>query len=175
MNPISWLRGIPNRKGIRVLAASGTPAGPIAQLLLQEVPEVARGIVVVKAIGRRPGKRTKVLVASIDRKVDAVGAVVGQGGKRIKKIVDALQGEKVDVIPWKSEPEKLIKMLLAPANVAEITMDPSQQCANAVLRYEDPLTSLFLAEPNNFELASELSSQVTGHRIEIGSRGDGDN
>ena len=175
MNPISWLRGIPNRKVIRALAASGEPAGPVARLLLQVVPEVAHGIVIVKAIGRRPGQRTKVLVVSIDRKIDAVGAVVGQGGKRVKQIVDGLSGEKVDVIPWKKEPEKLIRMLLAPANVAEVTMDASLGCANAVLRYEDPLTSLFLAEPHNFELASELASQVTGHRIEIGARGDGDN
>jgi N utilization substance protein A len=175
INPISWLRGIPNRKSVRALAESGGLAGPVARILMNEVPEVAQGLVVIKGIGRRPGQRTKVLVVSIDKSVDAVGAIVGPNGKRIKRIVDALDGEKVDVIPWKKEPEKLIKMLLAPANVAEITMDTPQGCANAVLRYEDPLTALFLAEPHNFELASELATQVTGHRIEIGARGDGDN
>jgi len=169
VNPISWLRGIPHRKNVRALAASGEPAGPIARLLIEHVPEVAQGVVVIKAIGRRPGQRTKLLVLSIVGNVDAVAAVVGPQAQRIKRIVQALDGEKVDVIPWKHEPEKLIRMLLAPANVAEVVMDAARQRASAVLRYEDPLTSLFLAEPHNFELASELSTQVTGHRIDIGA------
>ena len=162
MDPIAWVFGWPNRRNARALAAASAPTAVVAQLLIQEVPEIADGVVAIKGIARKPGHRTKVLVQSLTRGVDAIASVTGAANKRVTRIAAALEGEKVDVIPWKKDPELLIRMLLSPANVAEVDLDAEQRRATIVLRHEDPLTTLYLSAPENLELASELS----GYRIE---------
>jgi len=154
---------------LSVLPTGGTR--DVRRILAREVPEIASGVVVVKGIARRPGKRTKIWVLTSDPAIDAVGAVVGQHAQRVKRIVAALGGEVVDVIPWSDNETKRIKLLLAPANVGELTVDPVGRTAVAVLRYEDPLTSLYLSAPENLELAIELS----GYQIEIVEHGNRDN
>ena len=152
---------------VKRFLASRTPerglSSDILAVLAREVPEIASGLVLVKGIARKPGKRTKIWVLTTDPSIDAVGSVVGQRGSRAKRIGAALGGDVVDVIPWSDNETKRIKLLLAPANVGELTLDPVERKAVAVLRYEDPLTSLYLAAPENLELAIELS----GYQIEI--------
>jgi N utilization substance protein A len=135
----------------------------ILELLAREVPEIASGAVVIKGIARKPGKRTKIWVLTTQPEISAVSSVVGLRALHMRRIVAALGGEVVDVIPWSENETKRIKLLLAPANVGELTVDPVERKAVAVLRYEDPLTSLYLAAPENLELAIELS----GYQIEI--------
>jgi N utilization substance protein A len=161
VDPIAWVFGWPHRRSVRALAASSAPTAVVAQLLIQEVPEVADGVVAIKGIARKPGHRTKVLVRSWSGGVDAIASVTGVSNKRVGRIAAALD-EKVDVIPWKKDPELLIRMLLSPANVAEVDLNAEQRHATIVLRHEDPLTTLFLSAPENLELASELS----GYTIE---------
>lgn len=94
----------------------------IRKLMEVEVPEVAERIIELKAISREPGYRTKIAVASIDSKVDAVGACVGVRGSRINNIVDELGGEKIDVVRWNESSQILIQNALKPAEVVEISL-----------------------------------------------------
>jgi len=162
VHPIAWIFGWPHRRSARALASSTAPTAVVARLLIKEVPEIADGVVAIKGIARKPGQRTKVLVRSWSKSVDAIASVIGASNKRVSRIAAALDGEKVDVIPWKKDPELLIRMLLSPANVAEVDLDAELHRATIVLRHEDPLTTLFLSAPENLELASELS----GYRLE---------
>ena len=87
-----------------------------------EVPEIDDGIIEIKAISREP-ERSKVVVFSSDRRIDAVGACVGMKGNRIQSIVRELNGEKIDIINWSEKPEILISRSLAPANPINLLID----------------------------------------------------
>ena len=143
----------------------------ILELFAREVPEIASGAVVIKGIARKRGKRTKIWVQTTRPEISAVSSVVGLRALHVKRIAAALGGEVVDVIPWSEDETRRIKLLLAPANVGELTVDSVERKAVAALRYEDPLTSLYLSAPENLELAIELS----GYQIEIVDHGKRDN
>src|SRR5260221_7101741 len=99
----------------------------MAKLFAQEVPEIYDGIVEVKAVARDPGSRAKIAVISRDSSVDPVGACVGMRGSRVQAVVNELQGEKIDIIPWTSDPANFVVNALAPAEVAKGVLDQERQ------------------------------------------------
>ena len=91
----------------------------MSKLFAQEVPEIYDGIVEVKAVARDPGSRAKIAVVSRDSSVDPVGACVGMRGSRVQAVVNELQGEKIDIIPWSQDIATFVVNALAPAEVAK--------------------------------------------------------
>src|SRR5947209_5645886 len=97
----------------------------VARLFTEAVPEIAAGSVQIKAIARRPGYRSKLALFSLDPQVDCVGVCVGVRGSRIKNIVDALGGERVDLVRWHDSPEWLIPNALQPATIERVILHPA--------------------------------------------------
>lgn len=136
----------------------------LRRLLELEVPEIHSGTVEVKAIAREAGSRSKVAVAALQRGVDPVGSCVGMRGVRIQNIVNELNGEKIDVVPWSREMDEFIGNSLSPARVVSVYLFPDENTAKVVV----PDTALSLAigkEGQNARLAHKL----TGWRIDISS------
>ncbi|MFP4356339.1 MAG: transcription termination factor NusA [Phycisphaerae bacterium] len=127
-----------------------------------EVPEVAEGIIEVKALAREAGYRTKVAVTSLDPKVDAVGACVGMRGSRIRNIVDELGGEKIDIVRWNESSKILIANALKPAEVTEIALCFELGRATVVVT-DDQLSLAIGKRGQNVRLAARL----TGWDIDI--------
>jgi N utilization substance protein A len=134
----------------------------IKRLFEVEVPEVAERIIEIKAMAREPGHRTKIAVASIDAKVDAVGACVGVRGSRIKNIVDELGGEKIDIVRWNESSQVLIQNALKPAEVVEISLCFELGRGTVVVN-EDQLSLAIGKRGQNVRLAARL----TGWDIDI--------
>ncbi|MBL8756877.1 MAG: transcription termination/antitermination protein NusA [Phycisphaerae bacterium] len=134
----------------------------IKRLFEVEVPEVAEKVIEVKAMAREAGYRTKVAVASVDSKVDPVGACVGVRGSRIKNIVDELNGEKIDIVRWNESSQILIGNALKPAEVAEISLCFELGRATVVVR-DDQLSLAIGKRGQNVRLAARL----TGWDIDI--------
>jgi N utilization substance protein A len=134
----------------------------IKKLFEVEVPEVAEKIIEVKAMAREAGYRTKIAVASIDSKVDAVGACVGVRGSRIKNIVDELNGEKIDIVRWNESSQILIQNALKPAEVAEVSLCFELGRATVVVR-DDQLSLAIGKRGQNVRLAARL----TGWDVDI--------
>ncbi|MDP1661205.1 MAG: transcription termination factor NusA [Phycisphaerales bacterium] len=134
----------------------------IKRLFEVEVPEVADKIIEVKAMAREPGYRTKVAVASVDSKVDPVGACVGVRGSRIKNIVDELNGEKIDIVRWNESSQILIGNALKPAEVNEISLCLELGRATVVVR-DDQLSLAIGKRGQNVRLAARL----TGWDVDI--------
>src|SRR5919202_1519079 len=99
----------------------------VAKLFAQEVPEIYDGIVEVKAVARDPGSRAKIAVISRDSSVDPVGACVGMRGSRVQAVVNELQGEKIDIIPWSPDVATFVVNALAPAEVAKVVLDEDRE------------------------------------------------
>lgn len=134
----------------------------VRQLFLKEIPEIADRTIEIKAIAREAGYRTKVAVSSIDMKVDCVGACVGVRGSRIKNIVDALGGERIDIVRWNDALQVLIPNALQPATIEEVFLYPRLGRA-IVLVQEDQLSLAIGRRGQNVRLASKL----VGWDIEI--------
>ena len=132
-----------------------------------EVPEIEDGIIEIKSIARAAGDRSKVVVHSSDRRIDAVGACVGMRGSRIQSIVRELNGEKIDIINWSERPEILITRAIAPAKPYNLYMDEEKPYAVAVFEDED-LAVAIGRNGHNIKLASK----VTGYTIESVKRSD---
>ncbi|MBM4062624.1 MAG: transcription termination factor NusA [Planctomycetes bacterium] len=130
-----------------------------------EVPEIADGTITIRRIEREPGYRTKLAVDSTDDKVDCVGACVGVRGNRIKSIIDELNGERIDIIRWNSDPTTLIANALKPAEVGDITLDPAAKKALVIVN-EDQQSLAIGRKGQNVRLASKL----TGWDIDIMTR-----
>jgi N utilization substance protein A len=130
-----------------------------------EVPEIADGTITIRRIEREPGYRTKLAVDSSDDKVDCVGACVGVRGNRIKSIIDELNGERIDIIRWNSDPTTLIANALKPAEVGDITLDPTTKKALVIVN-EDQQSLAIGRKGQNVRLASKL----TGWDIDIMTR-----
>ncbi len=129
----------------------------IRRLFEVEVPEVQERIIDIKAMAREPGRRTKIAVASIDSKVDAVGACVGVRGSRIKNIVDELGGEKIDIVRWNESSQVLIQNALKPAEVEEISLCFELGRATVVVA-EDQLSLAIGKHGQNVRLAARLTN-----------------
>ncbi len=134
----------------------------IKRLFEREVPEVGERTIELKALAREAGHRTKIAVASIDTKVDAVGACVGVRGSRIKNIVEELGGEKIDIVRWNESSQILISNALKPAEVAEVSLCFELGRATVVVN-EDQLSLAIGKRGQNVRLAARL----TGWDIDI--------
>lgn len=134
----------------------------IRRLFESEVPEIAEGIIEVRALAREAGYRSKVAVMSFDDKVDPVGACVGVRGSRIKNIVDELGGEKIDIVRWNDSSQVLVANALMPAKVSEIALCFELGRATVVVE-EDQLSLAIGKHGQNVRLAARL----TGWDIDI--------
>ncbi|MHC4060921.1 MAG: transcription termination factor NusA [Planctomycetota bacterium] len=134
----------------------------IRRLFELEVPEIAESIIEIRVLAREAGYRTKVAVASLDDKVDAVGACVGVRGSRIKNIVDELGGEKIDIVRWNDSSQVLITNGLMPAKVSEVALCFELGRATVVVD-EDQLSLAIGKHGQNVRLAARL----TGWDIDI--------
>jgi N utilization substance protein A len=134
----------------------------VQRMLEAEVPEVAAGIVEVRAIAREAGLRTKVAVWSNDPAVDAVGACVGPKGVRHRSLLADLPNEHVDVVPWSDDPEELVAAALGPAPVLGVGIDPDTRTAHVQV----PRDHLSLAIGRDGQNA-RLAAKLTGWRIDI--------
>ena len=132
-----------------------------------EIPEIEDGIIEIKSIARAPGDRSKIVVFSSDRRIDAVGACVGMRGSRIQSIVRELNGEKIDIINWSERPEVLISRAIAPAKPHNLYMDEEKPYAVAVFE-DDELAIAIGKNGHNIRLAS----QVTGYTIDAVKKSD---
>ncbi len=138
--------------------------GLVRALFEQEVPEIREGIVVIQNVAREPGARTKIAVYSRDRNVDPVGACVGPKGSRVQAVVDELRGEKVDIVPWSSDPAQFVAAALQPAKVLRVEIDEETKTARVIVP-DNQLSLAIGREGQNARLAAKL----TGWRIDIKS------
>jgi N utilization substance protein A len=144
------------KQGSRVkVILSRTRHHLVSRLFEQEIPEVAEGVIEIKAIAREPGYRTKVAVLSSDPRVDCVGACVGVRGNRIKNIVDELAGERIDIVRYSSNMEALIPNALQPAEVEEVILCKAFGRAIVLVR-EDQLSLAIGRRGQNVRLASKM-------------------
>ena len=134
----------------------------MAKLFAQEVPEIYDEIVEVKAVARDPGSRAKIAVVSRDLSVDPVGACVGMRGSRVQAVVNELQGEKIDIIPWSQEIATFVVNALAPAEVSKVVIDEERDRIEVVV----PDQQLSLAIGRRGQNV-RLASQLTGNDIDI--------
>jgi len=128
----------------------------IRGLFESEVPEIGEGIIEIKVMAREAGYRTKVAVASLDEKVDPVGACVGVRGSRIRNIVDEVGGEKIDIVRWNESSQALVANALMPAKVSEIALCFELGKATVVVS-EDQLSLAIGKHGQNVRLAARLS------------------
>ena len=146
------------------LIASRTHKQLILRLFEMEVPEIYNGTVEIKSIAREPGLRTKVGVTARQEGIDPVGSCVGMRGVRIQNIVNELNGEKIDVVQWSSDPKDFIANALSPAQVVEVQLRDDEHAATVIV--PDKQLSLAIGkEGQNVRLAAKL----TGWRIDIKS------
>ena len=134
----------------------------MAKLFMQEVPEIYDGIIEVKAVARDPGSRAKIAVISRDSSIDPVGACVGMRGSRVQAVVNELQGEKVDIIPWSADAATFIVNGLQPAEVVKVVLDEDSARIEVVVP-DDQLSLAIGRRGQNVRLASQL----TGWDIDI--------
>ncbi len=146
------------------IVVSRTHPGLIKRLFELEVPEIADGIVEIKACAREPGHRTKISVWSNDQNVDPVGACVGARGSRVRMVVNELNGEKVDIIPFSEDPYDFVAKALSPAKVKEVRIDFDTGTAEVIV----PDFQLSLAIGKEGQNA-RLAHRLTGWRIDIKS------
>ncbi|QDT69977.1 hypothetical protein MalM25_29210 [Planctomycetes bacterium MalM25] len=146
---------------VKVILSRKMPA-LVQRLFEQEIPEIADGVIEIRAMSREPGYRSKVAVISSDSRVDCVGACVGVRGNRIKNIVDELSGERIDIVRWDDDLEILIPNALQPAEVDQVILCKMLGRAIALVQ-EDNLSLAIGRRGQNVRLASKLS----GWDIEI--------
>ncbi len=128
----------------------------VVRLFEQEVPEIAAGTVVIEAIAREAGSRTKMAVSSKDEKVDPIGSCVGQKGVRVQSIISELFGEKIDIVPYSDSLEKFIAASLSPAKVTEVELYTKEKRALVTVP-EDQQSLAIGKEGQNARLANKLT------------------
>src|SRR6056297_1114990 len=134
----------------------------MAELFKMEVPEIYDGIIDIKAVARDPGSRAKIAVISYDNSIDPVGACVGMRGSRVQAVVNELQGEKIDIIPWNEDQPTFLVNALQPAEVSKVVIDEDAQRIEVVVP-EEQLSLAIGRRGQNVRLASQL----TGLDIDI--------
>ena len=134
----------------------------MAKLFAQEVPEIYDNIIEVKSVARDPGSRAKIAVYSRDSSIDPVGACVGMRGSRVQAVVQELQGEKIDIIPWSPDAATFIVNALQPAEVSKVVLDEDAGRIEVVVP-DDQLSLAIGRRGQNVRLASQL----TGWDIDI--------
>jgi len=136
----------------------------LAKLFSMEVPEIAEGIVEIMGVSREPGFRAKIAVSSLETDVDPVGACVGMKGSRVQNVVQELQGERIDIVPWSPDPAKYVYNALAPAHVSMVMADVEAKTLLVVVP-NDQLSLAIGRQGQNVRLASRL----LGWRIDVKS------
>ena len=134
----------------------------MSHLFSQEVPEIYDGIVELRAVARDPSSRAKIAVVSNDSSIDPVGACVGMRGNRVQAVVNELQGEKIDIVPWSPDPATFIVNALVPAEVSKVVLDEDHRKIEVVVP-EEQLSLAIGRRGQNVRLASQL----TGWSIDI--------
>ena len=129
----------------------------MAELFKMEVPEIYDGIIEIKAVARDPGSRAKIAVISYDNSIDPVGACVGMRGSRVQAVVNELQGEKIDIIPWNEDQPTFLVNALQPAEVSKVVLDEEAERIEVVVP-EDQLSLAIGRRGQNVRLASQLTS-----------------
>ncbi len=150
-------------KGPQIVLSRGSPE-LVRKLFEMEVPEIAEGVVVIEAIAREAGGRTKIAVASRDQDVDPVGACVGMKGSRVQAVVQELRGEKIDIVPWDEDPARFVCNALQPAEVSRVLLD-EQNKAMEIIVPDDQLSLAIGRRGQNVRLAAQL----TGWKLDINS------
>jgi N utilization substance protein A len=146
------------------IVVSRTHPGLIKRLFELEVPEIADGVVEIRACAREPGHRTKIAVWSNDSNVDPVGACVGARGARVRMVVNELRGEKIDIVPFSEDSSDFVAKALSPAKVKEVRIDEDTGTADVIV----PDYQLSLAIGKEGQNA-RLAARLTGWRVEIKS------
>ncbi|MHB1496340.1 MAG: transcription termination factor NusA [Acidimicrobiales bacterium] len=146
------------------IVVSRTHPGLIKRLFELEVPEIANGIVEIKAVAREPGHRTKIAVWSNDPNVDPVGACVGARGARVRMVTTELRGEKIDIVPYSEDPREFVMRALQPAKVKDVQLDEESGTATVVVN--DYQLSLAIGKEGQ---NARLAARLTGWRIDIKS------
>ena len=134
----------------------------MAELFKMEVPEIYDGIIEIKAVARDPGSRAKIAVISYDSSIDPVGACVGMRGSRVQAVVNELQGEKIDIIPWNDDAPTFLVNALQPAEVSKVVLDEEAERIEVVVP-DEQLSLAIGRRGQNVRLASQL----TGLDIDI--------
>ena len=134
----------------------------MAELFKMEVPEIYDGIIEIKAVARDPGSRAKIAVISYDNSIDPVGACVGMRGSRVQAVVNELQGEKIDIIPWNDDAPTFLVNALQPAEVSKVVLDEDAGKIEVVVP-DEQLSLAIGRRGQNVRLASQL----TGLDIDI--------
>jgi len=150
-------------KGPQVILSRRDPE-LIKTLFELEVPEIADGLVEIRGVAREPGYRSKIAVESHAQGVDPVGACVGPRGSRVRMVVSELRGEKIDIIPWNTEPARFVAKALSPARVREVYIDDETKDAIVVV----PNDQLALAIGKE-GLNARLAARLTGWKVDIQS------
>ena len=152
-----------SQRGPQVLV-SRTHTGLVKRLFEVEVPEIHTGEVLIKAIAREAGSRTKMAVFSANRDIDPVGACVGPRGLRVDNVVNELKTEKIDIIKWSNDPKEYIAAALSPARVHSVNVSENEKIAHVVVP-DNQLSLAIGKEGQNARLAARL----TGWKIDIQS------
>jgi N utilization substance protein A len=137
----------------------------LKRLFELEVPEIYDGLVEIKAAAREPGDRSKIAVATNVENLDAVGTCVGMRGSRVQMVVHELSGERIDILPWSSVPERFIASALSPAKIVSVSVNEDEKSARVVVP-DDQLSLAIGRKGQNVRLAAKL----TGWNIDIKSQ-----
>jgi len=145
-----------------LITLSRKHAGLVKRLFEIEVPEINDGTVIINAIAREPGSRTKIAVSSSNPDVDPIGSCIGSKGGRINSVVNELGNEKIDIVKYSEDPVEYIKAALSPSNVMDVKVDESDRSCRV------------LVEPSQLSLAigkegqnARLAAKLTGYKIDI--------
>ena len=163
-----------------ILSVRREPRGPqiflsrahgdyMKKLFAQEVPEIYDGIIEIMAVARDPGSRAKIGVISRDGSIDPVGACVGMKGSRVQAVVQELQGEKIDIIPWSPDTATFVVNALQPAEVTKVVLDEEEGRIDVVVP-DDQLSLAIGRRGQNVRLASALTGKQIDIMTEAGRR-----
>jgi transcription termination/antitermination protein NusA len=158
----AWIKDVRREpRGPQVFLSRTAPEF-MAELFKMEVPEIYEGIIEIKAVARDPGSRAKIAVISYDSSIDPVGACVGMRGSRVQAVVNELQGEKIDIIPWSADVPTFLVNALQPAEVSKVVLDDEAERIEVVVP-DEQLSLAIGRRGQNVRLASQL----TGLDIDI--------
>lgn len=147
--------------GAEVVLSRSSPEF-VRQLMVQEVPEINDGTVIIDKIVREPGYRTKLTVRSTDSKVDPVGACVGMRGVRVKNVVRELNNEKIDIIPFAQDPVELLQNALSPIEIRKISVNEDERVLSIVVEDDD-----FAAVLGKKGMNARLNGQLIGYELQV--------
>ncbi|TMA17812.1 MAG: transcription termination factor NusA, partial [Deltaproteobacteria bacterium] len=145
-------------KGPQIILSRASPE-LVRKLFEMEVPEIAEGVVVIEAVAREPGGRTKIAVASRDNDVDPVGACVGMKGSRVQAVVQELRGEKIDIVPWDDDSARFVCNALQPAEVSRVLLDDENRAMEIIVP-DDQLSLAIGRRGQNVQLDINSETRV---------------